>query len=55
VSSEEDAVSEIAAPDLTSEGTVRYLPIVNAAPVADAERHDLDGGQIVIDGNVLVV
>src|SRR5262249_15039026 len=36
-------------------GERRCLLAVDAAPVADAERHDLDGGQIVVDGHVLVV
>src|SRR5215510_3923042 len=31
------------------------LPTIDATPVADAERHNLDRGQIVVYGNVLVV
>ena len=30
-------------------------PTIDATPVADAERHNLDRGQIVSDGNVLVI
>src|ERR1700680_509821 len=35
--------------------TISLLTTVDAAPVADAERHDLDGGDVVVDGNILVV
>src|SRR5262245_65525389 len=42
-------------PGRTREGLAIDLPIVDTAPVADAERHDLDGGQVVVDGYVLVV
>src|SRR5262249_61746988 len=31
------------------------LPTIDATPVADAERHNLDRAQIIIDGNVLIV
>src|SRR5215471_16477739 len=33
----------------------RLLPTIDATPIADAERHNLDRGQIVVDGNVLIV
>src|SRR5262245_3516402 len=31
------------------------LSTIDAAPLADAQRHDLDRGHIVVDGHVLVV
>src|SRR3974377_454105 len=29
--------------------------LCGTAPVADAERHDLDGGDVIIDGDILII